>query len=82
MTTDPTPLALMLTDEFRLDTVAVMSESTTRPPLWSVNFRSAGSLRTIIATERQLTQLRDELDLAIGRARDISQHTPDLRIIR
>ena len=68
-TVDP-PLVLMLTDDFHLDDVAVLS--TRKPTLYSVHFRSAnGSIRNFIATESQMIRMRDEIDRAVDQARSL-----------
>ena len=66
------PVVTMLTDDFTLEDVTLMSERI--PPLYSVTFRSThDAMRRFIATEGQMIRLRDQFDRAADRARSISR---------
>ena len=66
-------LVLLLTDHPSLADVRPLAKRGAAPTLWSVTVDAQGTLRGILATESQMVDLRDLLDLAIDRARTIER---------
>ena len=66
-------LVLLLTDHPTLAEVRPLAKRGAAPTLWSVTIDTQGTLRGILATESQMVDLRDLLDLAIDRARTIER---------
>lgn len=68
---EPAPLVLMLTDTATLTDVRPLAKRGAAPTLFSLTLDTTGTLRGMIATERQLVGMRDLLDTAIDRMRQI-----------
>lgn len=69
------PVVLMLTEGLTLDDVKILATDDSRPTIYSVTVYSSANPNPqgIVGTEAQLVRMRDVIDHAVDRARNIER---------